>query len=387
MSFTLRGRLETRLAAAVVPVLAAAGLAAALRGWWPLELAGLMIGTGLVLDAAVYHRLLPYQPGWVALPLALLELLLVMGLVAWLVISAPPGAAVAFFVGSWLLGQILVHAAFPLWRLSYGDDGGELGAAGAAAVGVSLAVLAFAGGVAWAQRPPTVHLSAGFHRGPLVIDRREHLIGEPGAVVQGGIVIRASDVLVRGVTVLGGENGIDVDGVSGIVLDHVTVIGASLDGIHVRRSGVVIRDCSIDSRGRRYGQGIDISYALDFENVVEGCTVVGGQEGIVTHAAMAMLRENRVSGTSMRGLTMTEMSMGAIQRNRVDGVLGVGIFCGDHSECHIERNDVLGTRRDPSGDPARAGVGILAHSWATAKLRDNRAGRVRAFSGGQIEGR
>ena len=48
MSYTLRGRVETRLAAAVLPVLVAAVLAPILHKWWPLELAGLMLGIGLV---------------------------------------------------------------------------------------------------------------------------------------------------------------------------------------------------------------------------------------------------------------------------------------------------------------------------------------------------
>ena len=64
MSYTLRGRIETRLAAALWPFLAAAVLSPALHVWWPLELVGLMLGIGLALDAVLYHPLLPYQPGW-----------------------------------------------------------------------------------------------------------------------------------------------------------------------------------------------------------------------------------------------------------------------------------------------------------------------------------
>ena len=37
------------------------------------------------------------------------------------------------------------------------------------------------------------------------------LVGEPGAVVRGGIVVRANEVTIRHVTVVGGENGIDVE--------------------------------------------------------------------------------------------------------------------------------------------------------------------------------
>ena len=46
LSFTLRGRIESRLAAALAPLLAACGLAAAVTEWWPLALAGTMIGVG-----------------------------------------------------------------------------------------------------------------------------------------------------------------------------------------------------------------------------------------------------------------------------------------------------------------------------------------------------
>ena len=74
MSYTLRGRIETRLAGALPTVLLAAVLSPILHKWWPLELVGLMLLIGLVLDVAVYHPLLPYQPGWAAVPLGLLEL-------------------------------------------------------------------------------------------------------------------------------------------------------------------------------------------------------------------------------------------------------------------------------------------------------------------------
>ena len=76
MSYTLRGRLETRLAAALAAVRssrACLALAPARRGGRSSSPA-LMVGVGLALDASLYHRLLPYQPGWAALPLGLLEL-------------------------------------------------------------------------------------------------------------------------------------------------------------------------------------------------------------------------------------------------------------------------------------------------------------------------
>ena len=63
MSFTLRGRIQTRLAAAVPALL----VAIALQRWWAIELVALMLAIGLALDV-VYDRAISYQPAWLALP-------------------------------------------------------------------------------------------------------------------------------------------------------------------------------------------------------------------------------------------------------------------------------------------------------------------------------
>jgi len=275
MSFTLRGRLESRFAAALAPVLAALGLAAVLTEWWPLALAAAMVGVGLLFDFA-YDRWLDYQPGWLAAPLALVELGAVMGVVYTLGISAPLQVALAFFAGSWLLGQVLVHGVFPYARLSYGEDGGELGRTGPALAAVVLAAFAFLGGVAYAMQPPTIHLSTGIHQGPLILDHAQVLVGDPGAVVHGGIVITADNVTVRDIAVVGGESGIEVDDALNVTLERVRVSGAELDGIHVRRATVKIRDCLIHSPASAYAQGIDISFGFDLApSLVEGCMVIG----------------------------------------------------------------------------------------------------------------
>ncbi len=372
MSFTLRGRIESRLAAALGPLLAACGLAAALTEWWPLALAATMIGVGLAFDLLLDRRL-DYQPGWLALPLAAAELGAVMGIVYALGISAPLPVALTFFAGSWLLAQLLTHAVFPYLRLSYGEDGGELGRVGIAVVILVLTTLALFAGVALAMQPPTVRLSSGVHDGPLVLDSAQNLVGDPGAVVRGGIVVSADNVTVRNVTVVGGENGIEVDDAHNVTLDQVRISGAKLDGIHVRRSSVSIRNCLIHSPAGEYAQGIDISFGFDLApSVVEDCTVIGGREGIVTHFAMARVSDNLVSGTSLRALTLTEMSMAVVDGNEVRDSLGVGIFCGDYSECEIDDNSIDGIRvDDASGDKTRMGFAILAHYGAKAELGDN----------------
>jgi nitrous oxidase accessory protein NosD len=391
VSYTLRGRLETRLAAAVLPFLVAAILSPLLHKWWPLELVGLMTAIGLVLDTAVYHRLLPYQPGWAALPLGALELALTIGAARVLELNAPLYPALALFAGTWLLQQLLSHAALPLLRLTWTEDGGELGRPGVALTAAAPAALLLVLGTAWAVEPPTVILAAGVHQGPLVLDHAQTLVGRPGAVVRGGILITADDVTVRGLTVQGGEHGIEVDGAESVELEDVVVEGAELDGINVRRGQVEIRDCTIRSLPNAYVQGIDISFAFDLApSLVERCTITGGLEGIVTHFARVLVRDNRVSGTELRAITMTEMSMGTIEDNEVADALGVGIFCGDYSQCQIDDNSVSNVAPDRvSGDHTRQGVAIQAHFGAEAELDGNEIlrspGGVAAFVDATIE--
>ncbi len=372
MAYTLRGRLESRLAATLVPALVAAVLALVLHRWWPVELVALMIAAGLALDP-LYHRLLDYQPGWFALPLGALELGVVMALALALGVRAPLAAALALFGCSWLLAQVLGHAVYPLLSLSYGDDGGELARTGAAA-GVGLvALFAAAAGTALATQPPTVTLAAGVHEGPLLLDHSQVLVGSPGAVVRGGIVVRASDVTIRDVTVVGGENGIDVEDARRVTLERVSISGAQMDGIHVRHGSVSIRDCTIDSGANPWAQGIDISFAADLgPSEVRGCTVTGGREGIVTHSVNVMVKGNRVRRTQLRGIAVTEMSMGMVEHNDVHDSLGIGIYCGDRSMCEIEHNVVSNTRPDTeSSDPVRDGWAIVSWWDSEAELGAN----------------
>jgi parallel beta-helix repeat protein len=97
------------------------------------------------------------------------------------------------------------------------------------------------------------------------------------------------------------------------------------------------------------------------------------------------VKHNHVSDTTLRGITMGEMSMGEISHNTVAGALGVGIYCVDSSECEIVHNTVLGTRIDPSGDVMRAGVAIESVYNAQATVHDNvvsaSPGGIKAFGG------
>jgi Right handed beta helix region len=252
------------------------------------------------------------------------------------------------------------------WPLSH-----RLGAVPAAAT-VAVLILAPVAG-AWATRTPTVVLPAGVHEGPLLVDEKQALVGEVGAVIRGGLLITADGVTVRNVTVLGGDHGIEVDGAKNVLLEDVHVRGAAMDGISVRRSNVRIRDCSVAGFGSDYGQGIDISFAADLPpSVVENCELSGGQEGIFIDSVNALVRENRVRDATLRGITVTEMSMATVERNHVEGSLGIGIFCSDYSHCEIHENRIRDTRRDhASSDSMRRGYAIVSHYYSHVTLRDN----------------
>jgi hypothetical protein len=358
------GRIQTRVVSALPALL----VALALQRWWAIELVALMLGIGLALDALVYHRVLAYQPAWLALPLGALELGLVYVAMHRIGLIAPLRWALGLYAIGWVGAQLFGHAVFPRLRLEYAEAGGELGRRGALTAVAVAAIVVSGLGAAYAVKPPTIHLH-GTIQGPLVIRHAQTLVG---GVVRGGILVRANNVTLRNVTVVGGEDGIDVLDSHHVMIDNVRIVGVSLDGIHVRRSSVMIENCKITSPKGPWVQGIDISFSMDKQmSMVEGCTIVGVREGIVTHMTMVDVSHNHIGATSLRGITMGEMSMGSISHNDVLGAHGVGIICLDHSECEIEHNTIVGTRTDASGDASRAGVAIEAHFFAKAKVKHN----------------
>jgi hypothetical protein len=374
VSYTLRGRIETRLAALLLVLVGACALAGALHRWWPVELFALMAAVGLFLDLEVWHRLLPYQPAWAAVPLGAAELGALLAIVYGFDLHAPLLPALALFGAGWLASFALAQAGFPLLRLGYAEDGGELGHAGPVAAGAVLLALVACAATWYVRLPPVVTLSAGVHKGPLVIRRREILQGEPGAVVRGGIVVAHNDVQIRNLTVLGGTNGITVDGVHGTVLDNVTVQDAKLDGIHVRAAGIVVRNCTVDMLGNPYGQGIDISFNMGMGmSMVEGCTILGGTQGITTHSSMTDIVGNTISRTGQQAIDVDEMSMGTASRNVIRDALGVGLYCNDRSMCMFAHNTVVGTRPDTtSGLRTQQGFGVLSSFQSAVDLWQNR---------------
>jgi hypothetical protein len=382
MSYTLTGRLQSRLAAAAPALI----VALALHRWWAIELVALMLAVGLVLDTVVYDCFLDYQPGWLALPLGAFELGLLYGLVRWLGIAAPLRGALLLYGTAWLSAQVFVHAVHPRLRLEYAESGGELGRLGAlTAVAVALTVLGGLG-AAYAVRPPTIHLH-GTVQGPLVIRRAETLVG---GVVDGGVRIRADHVTLRNVTIVGGEYGVDIEHAQHVLLDRVRITKFDLDAIRAMDAGVMVDRCSVTAPAGPLTTGVLISYSMGRPmSMISRCTIVGVREGIATHSSMVDVRDNHVIGTTTRAISLSEMSMDMASGNEVEDALGVGIVCMDHSTCEIEHNTIAGAQVDGNDDPSRHGVAIEAYFYAEAQVAHNTViaspGGVRAFDNSTID--
>ncbi|HEV2590372.1 MAG TPA: right-handed parallel beta-helix repeat-containing protein [Gaiellaceae bacterium] len=375
MSYTLRGRIESRLVAALPVLLVALGL----HRWWAIELVALMLAVQLALDLA-YDRLLDYQPAWLAVPLGALELGVVYGIVRALDVMWPLGWMLALYGIGWLSAQVFAHAVFPRARLEYGETGGELGRTGAGLALVVGVTLVAGVGAAYAVRPPTIHIH-GTVQGPLVIRHAETLVG---GVVRGGIIVRASHVTLRNVTVVGGDYGVNVEHAQHVMIEHVRVVRPLLDGIRAVDAGVMIHNCSVTSPAGRLVTGVLISYSMGRPmSMVDGCTIAGTREGVATHSSMVSIMNNHIVGTTERGILLGEMSMDMATHNTVEGARGIGIICMDHSMCEISHNTVAATQPDGHQDPTRGGVGIEAFFYAEAKLEHNTViaspGGMRAF--------
>lgn len=378
MSYTLTGRIQSRLLATIPPLV----VALAIHRWWALELVALMLVFGVALDFCVYDRVLDYQPAWLALPLGAGELALIV-----LTMRMPlTWRAFGLFALGWATAQICSHALFPRFHLEYGESGGELGRTGAlVAAGVGAVVLASTAG-AVAVIPPTVHLQ-GEVQGPLVITHAQTLVG---GVVHGGVVIRADHVTLKDVTVIGGRHGIDMEHVDHVMLDRVRVLGSRMNGIYALDSGVMIDHCSVSSPATPLVAGVRIDYSMGRSmSMVTRCTIAGTREGIETHSSMVDVTHNHVVGTTDRGIMLGEMSMDTARDNEVEGALGVGIICVDQSICEIQHNTVVGTKVDGNQNPSRQGVAIEANFYAEAHVHHNTVvaspGGVQAFDNSTVQ--
>jgi hypothetical protein len=185
-----------------------------------------------------------------------------------------------------------------------------------------------------------LHLRPGLYAGPVVVRRPVTLIG-PATIVGGtdrpAITITASKVSLADINVMGGETGIDIS-----------------------QASVQLHRSEVRQLVSSFAWGIGVVNSMGrAPTTIEGCAVTGGQEGIVSHASTVFIRDNDVRSTTLRAISVTEMSQGDVDQNRIEQVVGTGLYCGDHSVCNLRDNRVRGTTPQPD-TPVAWGAGYAA---------------------------
>lgn len=268
-------------------------------------------------------------------------------------------------------------------------------AAATAGVAVSLSLLVVPGAQArWldhgvslqaalnaAPAGSVLHLRPGLYAGPLLVRRSVTLIG-PATIVGGtdrpAITITASKVNLADITVMGGETGIFVTRASSVRLENVRVVGAIRRGIDISQASVQLHRCQVTDLVSAFAWGVDVVNSMGrAPTTIEGCSVSGGQEGIVSHASTVFIRDNDVASTTLRAISVTEMSQGDVDQNRIEQVVGTGLYCGDHSVCNLRDNRVRGTTPLPDSPVAwGAGYGAIVLYGSDAYFKGNDFQRV-----------
>lgn len=222
-----------------------------------------------------------------------------------------------------------------------------------------------------------LHIPAGRYVGPIVIDRPIELVGEPGAVIESppdlpGILISSDDVTIRDVVVEGGRSGIRIVNAENVVLDGIEVRGAQWHGILADDSHVVVTDCRISGLLAPLPQGFEIRNADGRPaSRVEGCRIEGPVfEGLVAHVSHVTFIDNVVSGSTERGVNITEMSDGRMEGNTVKDAAGAAFFCGDMSNCSVVDNLVDGISEADGGYVSGGGHGLVVHYRSRAFVDD-----------------
>jgi nitrous oxidase accessory protein NosD len=198
-----------------------------------------------------------------------------------------------------------------------------------------------------------LHLKPGLYLGPVTIRKPLTVVG-PATIVGGPdqptVTIAATGVSLAQVDVSGGDVGILVMRSIRVNLEDIRVSGAARRGIDIVLSSAQVHSCEVSDPASSFAWGIDVVNSMGSNrppSTIQGCRVSGGQEGIVSHASMVFIRDNEVTQTTLRAITVTEMSEGNVDHNRIKDVKGTGLFCGDRSSCNLRSNTVIGAAAQP----------------------------------------
>jgi nitrous oxidase accessory protein NosD len=220
----------------------------------------------------------------------------------------------------------------------------------------------------------SVVLAAGEHRGPLTVDKTLTVKGEHGARVvadlesNAAVHVTARDVRISDLEVVGGWTGIELDDAAGAVVSNVRIRGSDAQGMLIYKAAATIDAVAVSELRDPYAQGIEVLSAPDV--VVRNSVIFGGKVGIVSHLSEVKFENNFVTGTTLAGVVIREMSSGTASGNRIVDATGAGLYCGDESRCAFENNIVTGIATAGNAR-SEAGWGLVVHYKATASSKND----------------
>lgn len=204
----------------------------------------------------------------------------------------------------------------------------------------------------------TVRVPPGVHQGPLILDRPVTLIGEPGAVIDGGgrgdvIRIEAPDVTIRGLEIRNTGISLDRENSGVAVLAGPATIEHNdlrdvLFGIYLKGApGSVIRGNRIEGKAlpvQRRGDAIRLWHSRDV--LVEDNRVHDSRDVVVWFSDGVTLRGNHIE-RGRYGLHFMYSNSNVVVDNELRDN-SVGAFLMYSKELVVARN-VLAGNRGPSG--------------------------------------
>ena len=241
-----------------------------------------------------------------------------------------------------------------------------------------------AAAIAAAEPGARIEIPAGTYEGPLIIDKPLTLIGRAGVVISSPTdapaiyIVDVEGVEVSDLVIEGGDSGVSVRRATRVVLDGLTIRGARWHGIFAHDAEVIVRDCFIAGLIERLAQGVEIINSDGrAPSLVEGCRIEGPvYEGVASHVSHVIFRNNEVTGSTERGIVVTEMSAGRMEGNRVSNATGNAYFCGDMSLCSVVDNLAERIASDGAGFRSSDGHGLVVHFHSRAFVENLRVGDI-----------
>ena len=132
MIATLKGRLQTKIIALIIPAIAAVPFAYFRDCTAYYTMFALMVVIGLTLET-IYSFFIDYEPGWLTILFGAIEFLLIYAVLKLLNLDiilshnvSELSEGLSYYLTVWGLNQILFIYFLPVWNISWLEHGNEL---------------------------------------------------------------------------------------------------------------------------------------------------------------------------------------------------------------------------------------------------------------------